>query len=274
MSDTWFYITKDKVFDSQDEALSSRIGDYTDYENPLFCYISTDYDYDKYEVTGIEKLFTVTKSSNVFVLNYIKTNQDTNINGQIQVDLYKSEQIVATDNIKYNIEEKGTSLDGQDEYGKYVMINDYKYYVYANIADCDKYCAAVNNSTWHLLTPVQKAQLLVMATRQIDSYNYIGSKLDPNQPLKFPRIKTNNVVSDDNVLRELCCQVANFFNTYGSSSSTSTEFLQNISKWQIGDFNVTLKDDADLKFDVDTFDDLIQRLLKDWLISQSMEIWL
>lgn len=166
--------------------------------------------------------------------------------------------------------------DGSDEWGKYVGINGYKFYVYASIEDCNKYCAAISNSTWNLLSETQKAQYLVQATRKIDSYNYVGSMVDENQPLKFPRINSRGVRSNEQLLIDLCCEIANYFATYGTSSGggTSSELFNNIEKYQVGDFSITFKKDAEIEFDLDTFDDLIQRALKEWMYSQTMEIWL
>lgn len=166
---------------------------------------------------------------------------------------------------------------GTDEWGKYVEISGYKYYVYASIEEANRYCAAITGTPWNLLDDTAKAQRLVEATRKIDSYNYVGKKVDENQPLKFPRVNSRGVKSDDQVLTDLCCEIANYFATYGTSSSgggISEELLNNVEKYQIGDFNVTFKKDAEIKIDVDSFDDIIQKALKEWMYSQTMEIWL
>lgn len=111
-----------------------------------------------------------------------------------------------------------------------------------------------------------------MATRKIDSYNYAGQKISDTQPLKFPRIMTSGKISDENLLIQLCCQVATYYCDNGSSSSDSGDFLSNVENYQIGDLHVKFKSDATL--DLTGLDDLIERALKEWLINQGMEIWL
>ena len=159
---------------------------------------------------------------------------------------------------------------------KTVSIGGNNYYVYADLQDADVYCAAIKDSIWSALNETQQAQLLVMATRQIDSYKYIGSKVDENQPLKFPRVNSKGVQSDEQLLIDVTCQIANYMSVNGTSTSSASasQLLAGISKWQVGDFNVTLKNDATITLDTSTLDDLIKDLLEDWLVSRSMEIWL
>ena len=155
---------------------------------------------------------------------------------------------------------------------KYVTINEISYPVYADLTDASIYNNAIVGSTWATKTETERSQYLVMATRKIDLYNYTGQKIDPNQPLKFPRIMSNGTVSDDNVLTQLCCQVATFYNDNGSSGGDGGDFLSNVENYQIGDLHVKFKSDATL--DLTGLDDIIEQALKEWLMSQSMEIWL
>ena len=158
---------------------------------------------------------------------------------------------------------------------KYVTINEISYPVYADLQDAEIYNNAIVGSNWSTLDETTQSQYLVMATRKIDSYNYAGQKISETQPLKFPRIMSNGKTSDDEVLTNLCCQVATYYLTNGSSSSSGSDsgnLLNNLKQWQIGDMHVTLKDDA--KIDLSGLDDFIEQALKDWLMSQSMEIWL
>ena len=158
---------------------------------------------------------------------------------------------------------------------KYVTINEISYPVYANLQDAEIYNNAIVGSSWNTLDETTQSQYLVMATRKIDSYNYSGEKVSENQELKFPRISRSGKTSDDEVLTNLCCQIATFYYTNGSSSSSggdSSNLLNNIKQWQIGDLNLTLKDDATI--DLSGIDDFIEGALKDWLQSSSMEIWL
>lgn len=158
---------------------------------------------------------------------------------------------------------------------KTVTIDEQDFYVYADLEDARLYNMAIVGSTWADKDEKTQAQYLVMATRKIDSYNYAGQKSDPNQPLKFPRVMTNGKISDDEVLTNLCCQVATYYNDSGSSSSSSGDsgnFLNSVESYQIGDLHLKFKSDATL--DLSGLDDFIEQALKDWLMSQSMEIWL
>lgn len=154
---------------------------------------------------------------------------------------------------------------------KTVEINNVIYYTYADLNDASVYNNAIVNSTWSEKTQEVQSQYLVMATRKIDSYSYAGQKVDDNQPLKFPRIMTNGTVSDDNVLTQLCCQVATYYCDNGTSEGGG-DFLNSVENYQIGDLHVKFKSDATI--DLTGLDDIIKQVLADWLKNQGMEIWL
>ena len=156
---------------------------------------------------------------------------------------------------------------------KTVTINEIEYPVYADLTDATIYNNAVVGSTWSTKDEATQSQYLVMATRKIDSYSYAGQKVDPEQPLKFPRVMISGKVSDDNVLTQLCCQIAAFYNDNGSTGgSDSGDFLSNVENYQIGDLHVNFKSDATI--DLSGIDDFIEGALKEWLQNQGMEIWL
>ena len=157
---------------------------------------------------------------------------------------------------------------------KYVTINETSYPVYADLQDAEIYNNAIVGSSWSTLDETTQSQYLVMATRKIDSYNYSGEKASENQELKFPRVMANGKTSDDEILTNLCCQIATYYLTNGTSSSggDSGNLLSNLKEYKIGDLQVNFKDDA--TFDLSGLDDFIEQALKDWLMSQSMEIWL
>lgn len=158
---------------------------------------------------------------------------------------------------------------------KYLIINEIEYPVYADLQDAEIYNNAIVGSSWSTLDETTKSQYLVMGTRKIDSYNYSGQKLDPNQELKFPRIMTNGKTSDDEVLTNLCCQVATYYYTNGTSNSSgseSSDLLSQLKEYKVGDFQVNFKDDA--KIDLSGLDDFIEQALQEWLMSQGMQIWL
>ena len=155
---------------------------------------------------------------------------------------------------------------------KILTINSIDYYSYADLTDAEIYNNAIYGSTWSSLDPVVQAQLLVESTRVIDSYKYIGEKQNPEQPLKFPRVTASGKVSDEQTLIDLCCEIANYIYKNGSSSSGGEGLLSGMTKWQLGDLHVSLKDDA--TFDLGGLDDYILKALEDWMISSSMQIWL
>lgn len=155
---------------------------------------------------------------------------------------------------------------------KTLIINDVTYYSYADLTDASVYNNAIYGSTWSSLTPTIQSQLLVESTRVIDSYKYIGEKQNPEQPLKFPRVTASGKVSDEQTLIDLCCEIANYIYKNGSSSSGGEGLLSGVTKWQIGDVHIDLKDDA--TFDLGGIDDFILKTLEDWMISSSMQIWL
>lgn len=69
-----------------------------------------------------------------------------------------------------------------------VTISGVDYDTYASVADGDAYFAAdINGDTWRIADAETKARALVTATRWIDAQCWQGDKLDPLQPLAFPR---------------------------------------------------------------------------------------
>ena len=155
---------------------------------------------------------------------------------------------------------------------KTVRINGIEYNTYACLCDAQVYNNAILKSNWQTFEENDQAKLLVMATRKIDSYSYAGEKVDENQPLKFPRIMSNGKVSDDNVLTNLCLQIATYYCDNGSGNSASSDFINSVENYQIGDLHVKFKDDATL--DLSGLDDLLEKALADWMTNQGMQIWL
>ena len=157
---------------------------------------------------------------------------------------------------------------------KYVTINEISYPVYADLQDAEIYNNAIVGSSWSTLDETTQSQYLVMATRKIDSYNYAGEKKDLNQELKFPRVTATGKTSDDEVLTNLCCQIATYYYTNGSSSSggDSSNLLSQLKEYKLADLQINFKDNATI--DLSGIDDFIEGALKDWLSSQGMEIWL
>lgn len=70
---------------------------------------------------------------------------------------------------------------GTDEYDAYVAVEDVD--SYAN--------GSLTASAWDSLIPDDKARAIVTATRWIDSVCWKGEKIDPSQPLEWPRTVGN-----------------------------------------------------------------------------------
>lgn len=69
-----------------------------------------------------------------------------------------------------------------------VTIGDDLYEVYVSVEDVDTYAnGSLNASAWDALVPDDKARAVVSVTRWIDSQCWKGDKLDPAQPLEWPR---------------------------------------------------------------------------------------
>lgn len=65
---------------------------------------------------------------------------------------------------------------------------------YISLDDAEEYFKTrLNNSVWEEATNTQKKKALVTATRHIDYHSFIGRKVDPDQPLKFPRVFTKKI---------------------------------------------------------------------------------
>ena len=140
---------------------------------------------------------------------------------------------------------------------KEIQINNKDYFIYATVEDADDYFVAKYGSEWSTIPEEQKKQLLVSSTREIDSRDYLGSKVDENQPLKFPR-NINGGVSDDNLLLMACCEMAENIYSSGGASSSSDE---NIKRLSLGDATIEFNSSVD-----STVSDAVDKYLSDYLI--------
>ena len=157
---------------------------------------------------------------------------------------------------------------------KTVNIYGKTYNTYACICDADTYNTAIYGSKWFDLDETAQAQYLVMATRKIDSYKYSGKKVSDDQPLKFPRVMRSGKTSDDNVLTQLCCQIATYYSVNGNNQSSvdNGSLISSLKEYKIGDLQVNFKDNSEIE--LAGIDDEIDKALDDWLLSNGMEIWL
>jgi hypothetical protein len=70
-----------------------------------------------------------------------------------------------------------------------VTINGKTYETYATVEQVDDYAnGSLNVADWDALLEDDKGRAVVTATRWIDSQCWIGDKVDPDQPLKWPRV--------------------------------------------------------------------------------------
>lgn len=69
-----------------------------------------------------------------------------------------------------------------------VEINGNTYDVYVSVADVDAYAnGSLTADAWQAMVADDKARVLVSVTRWIDSQCWQGEKIDPLQPLEWPR---------------------------------------------------------------------------------------
>ena len=141
---------------------------------------------------------------------------------------------------------------------KIIKINDKDYYTYATVEEADDYFAAAYGTEWEQISENQKQKLLITATRLIDRRDYQGEKVNPEQPLKFPRMICDEKTSDD-VLITACSELAaNIYSDGGTDNSMS-----NIKSVSLGDSSITFKEDGKTENDDDL---LIEEYLSDYLI--------
>ena len=82
-----------------------------------------------------------------------------------------------------------------------ITFNNNEYYAYGSIDEANKYLSAKYGSNWNAKEDDTKKQLLISATRLIDTYSYAGAKLEANQPLEFPRQFRHGSLSDDDLVK-------------------------------------------------------------------------
>lgn len=154
-----------------------------------------------------------------------------------------------------------------------IYIDDQKYYSYATVEEADIYFKAKFGSTWAGKEELTKQQLLITATRLIDARQYAGAKLEVNQPLQFPRQFKSGNVSDDDLVMACCYEIADSLGTSGGSGNIDSSMLSGVKSYKVGDVDVTMKDDAEIK--ITSQDDIIDDMLKPYLSDVGgAKIWL
>lgn len=146
-----------------------------------------------------------------------------------------------------------------------IVIGDNTYYTYVTVAQADAYLSAKFGSTWASKDELTKQQLIITATRMIDFRQYAGAKLEKDQPLQFPRQFRSGNLSDDDLVANCCMEVADSLGMSGSSSGIDSSTLSGVKSYKVGDVDVTMKDDAEIKVTSqdDIIDDMLGAYLKD-----------
>lgn len=124
---------------------------------------------------------------------------------------------------------------------KTVTINDKDYPVYADLVDATEYFSSIYNSSWDDINDADKAKLLIMATRHIDSVDWRGVPLRPDQKLQFPRI-IDNQESDDELITFACCEEA--VAIYDNDGSIGEGGSNEIKSVKVQDTEIEFKDGA------------------------------
>lgn len=141
---------------------------------------------------------------------------------------------------------------------KQITINSKEYNVYATVSEADEYFAAKFGSEWANVGENQKPQLLVTATRFIDTKDYAGKKVDDLQPLKFPRL-LNSVESNDELLTLACCEIAeSIYKNNGIDNNVA-----NIKSVSMGDSSISFKGNDKNESEPDQ---LVSNLLSDYAL--------
>lgn len=150
-----------------------------------------------------------------------------------------------------------------------ITINDFDFITYATVEDADKYFSAKFGNVWHEIQVEDKQKLLVTATREIENLQFQGLELDPEQPLKFPRvICCSQIKADDKNLIACCAEIAcAIYNVGALANSITTPNAENIKSMSIGDTSITFKDGASIEADVftATAKPIAKKFLGKWL---------
>lgn len=138
---------------------------------------------------------------------------------------------------------------------KTVTINGIEYPTYATTKEADDYFNAFFSSAWDCIDEVDKAKLLVSATRTIDAQEWRGVKKEETQELAFPRL-INKVETDERLLMKACCEEAIAIHKSGTSSTLNTEGIQSVT---VQDTTVTFTANAQEKsFKSNIVDDILR----------------
>lgn len=138
---------------------------------------------------------------------------------------------------------------------------------YATVEFADNYFKSQYGSSWDLVAPELKQQLLDNATMNIDSLEFQGKKLNPTQENEFPRRFIDMSVSDDRRVAAACCEEAMaIFENNGVNFNQDDDFTD----FKLGDISVQGISSKSTRFKL--FNSKAEGLLKPYLKSVSFRI--
>ena len=107
---------------------------------------------------------------------------------------------------------------------------------YVSLAEANEYIRNIrgHSSTWDKLSTEGRKRLLIQATEDIDTYNFIGKKYYDNQARNFPR--NNHPVITGDVATPIT--TSSFKNT-GFTSDTYGSYKSNTNYWRYGTVHIT-----------------------------------
>lgn len=122
---------------------------------------------------------------------------------------------------------------------KTVTINSKDYPVYADLDDATEYFSSVYNSSWGGIDDNDKAKLLVMATRHIDSVDWRGLPLNPDQKLQFPRMIDGRETGEELLMSACCEEAAAIYENDGAAGMNGANGIKSV---RVQDTEIQFKD--------------------------------
>lgn len=98
---------------------------------------------------------------------------------------------------------------------------------------------------WNSLSDNDKAVLIITGTEIFEKLHFIGSKLDNNQKLQFPRLYKGDTVNISNNLKFGI--LLNLINKYKSQSSNESRLLKNgVKKYSVEGASIEFQSDTNM----------------------------
>lgn len=140
---------------------------------------------------------------------------------------------------------------------KTITISEKVFNTYATVDEADEYFLAKFGSEWSDIGETQKPQLLITATRFIETKNYLGEVVDEDQELKFPRLISDEETSEE-ILTNACCEIAeSIYRNNGLNADIS-----NISSVSMADSSISFRNNATVESEPEQ---MLYTFLKDYM---------